>query len=150
MKASALCGFPTLTRVSESLYAMTHTPPNKYAWPLCSSAPIFPQPHPLPSQCRQKKKEKKRNAHMATSEGGEKIETRWMEVGYSLLAGPIFHSPKAWLKRGAALAGPRQLILAWKRTFACSDTLGEEQKGRGSLLRSVWLAQKAPVEVFLD
>lgn len=30
----------------------------------------------------------------AASEGGEKIETRWMEVGYRLLTRPIFHSPK--------------------------------------------------------
>ncbi|TNN83848.1 hypothetical protein EYF80_006024 [Liparis tanakae] len=36
----------------------------------------------------------KRNAHAATSEGAEKIETRCMELGCSLLARPIFHSPK--------------------------------------------------------
>lgn len=39
--------FFKVTRVSESLSAHRHTPPNKYACPLCCSAPLLPTPHPM-------------------------------------------------------------------------------------------------------
>lgn len=39
----ALCSFK-VTRVSEPLSAQRHTPPNKYACPLCCSALLLPTP----------------------------------------------------------------------------------------------------------
>lgn len=68
-------------------------------------------------------------------------------LGTACSPGPYF-TPQSLIKTRCGIAGPRQLILTRRRTFACSDTLGKEEMGRRSQLKSVQLANTVPAEVF--
>lgn len=129
-KASQLCSFVKVTTVSESLSPHRHTPPNKYICPfvLLSTTSY----HDPPPQCLEKECPR---GHIR----GRREDWNQMNGARVQPARRAHISlPKAWLKWGAVLAGPRQLIPAR------SDTPGEEETGRRSRLKSRRLAHTSP------